>query len=65
MSFINTPDQLAPAAASFPKPSIWQRLLESITDGQHKASEQAWSDLIARNGGRLTDEIERQITLHL
>jgi hypothetical protein len=66
MSFINDLSQLAPASvASFQKPSIWERMLGLIADGRRNASEQVLSDLVARNGGRLTDDVERQITRYL
>lgn len=66
MSFINHPDQLVPAPATVPqKRSIWQRMLDAVTDGQRAVSEQVMADLIVRNGGRMTDDVERQIALYL
>jgi hypothetical protein len=66
MSFINHPGQLRPAPAAAPqKSSVWQRMLGPIADVRRTASEQIASDLIARNGGRLTDDVERQIAHYL
>jgi hypothetical protein len=66
MSFINHPGQLAPPLAASPhKLSIWRRTLDAVADGRPKASEQVPSDLIARNGGCLTDDVERQMALCL
>jgi hypothetical protein len=66
MSFINHRSQLAPAPTDLPQmPSIWRLMLDAVTDGRRHATEQVLSDMVARNGGRLTDDIERQIAFYL
>lgn len=54
------PHPAAPRLASF-----WQRLLDTVLDGRRAAAERVWADLAVRSGGRLTDDLERQIGLHL
>ncbi len=66
MSFINRPRDLAPASdANSEMPSIWRFMLDAVTDGRRKAADRVLSDMVARNGGRLTDDIERQIAFYL
>ena len=69
MSFIDHPDRLLPAIDPMPElleptPSLWRRLLDRIADRRDLDRNRAAEDLIARSGGRLTDDLERQIALH-
>lgn len=65
MSYFNHPSELVPATVDQSRPSFLQRVLDAIAHEPQHASERLWIDLIERNGGRLTDEVERKIALHL
>ena len=55
----------APAAAGRPagkSHSLLRRLLDAVFVSRQQEAERAAASYIARTGGRLTDEIERQIT---
>jgi len=66
MSYLNHPDQLTPATdVGLSKPSIWQRMLDAVANGRQQHSERVYSDMVAHHGGRLTDELERQIACKL
>ncbi len=66
MSFINHPRDLTPAPVADPQHhSIWRCMLDALADNRRADAEKAVSDLVARGGGRLTDDIERQIAFYL
>ena len=44
------------------RPSLWRRVIGAIFESPEKQMERETAQYIARTGGRLTDEIERQIT---
>lgn len=53
----------APAArARTHRPGLWRRLVGAIFESRERQVEREAESYIARSGGRLTDEIERQIT---
>jgi hypothetical protein len=51
---------LAHAAAA--RPSLWRRVVEALFVSRDKQMELEAERYIARSGGRITDEIEREIT---
>ena len=63
MSFINHRTDLT-ASISVPAahPSLWHRFVDAFVNGSARAREHAYADFLARNGGRVTDDLERQIT---
>ncbi len=66
MSYFNHHSQLTPAyPAAQSRPSVLQRVLDAIAHEPQYTSERVWTDLIERNGGRLTDEVERKIAQRL
>lgn len=44
------------------RPGLWRRLIDAIVESPEQQMERETAAYIARTGGRLTDEIERQIT---
>ena len=44
------------------RPSVWRRMLTALFDTRARQEELETERFIARSGGRITDEIERQIT---
>jgi hypothetical protein len=57
-----SPSREAPAGAH---EGILRRIFAAIERSQQRRAEQEAGRFIARHGGRLTDEIERQLTEHL
>jgi len=47
------------------RPGLWRRLVGAVFESRERQVERAAERYIARSGGRLTDEIERQIADHL
>ena len=43
-------------------PSIWTRMIEALAASRQRRAEQAVERYIAMNGGRLTDNLERDIS---
>ncbi len=50
------------ARAAGSRPSLWRRLVEAIFELRERQMELEAERYIARTGGRITDEIEREIT---
>ena len=66
MSFINHTGRPAETSAvNLAKVPIWRRLMDAVGNGRRQECDRMLSDLIARNGGRLTDDVERQIAAFL
>jgi hypothetical protein len=47
------------------RPGLWRRFVGAVFESRERYVERAAERYIARSGGRLTDEIERQIADHL
>ena len=66
MSFFNHTDQLTPdPATGLSKPSFWRRALDAVAESRRREAQQILADLVVRNGGHMTDDVERQISLML
>jgi len=50
-----------PAENAAPKPGIWRRFLDAFVARRQRQIERDIARLIARRGGRMTDELEREI----
>jgi hypothetical protein len=50
------------ARAAVTRPSLWRRLVGAVFESREKQMELEAERYIARTGGRITDEIEREIT---
>ena len=65
MTYAPRPNEFVPyydvGSAPAPRPSLWRRLVDGIFESRERRVEREAERYIARSGGRLTDEIERQI----
>ena len=68
MTYAPRPNEFVPcydvpaAHPVVPRPSLWRRLVGAIYESRERQVERETAAYIARTGGRLTDEVERQIT---
>ena len=68
MSYSPRPHEFVPyydvplAHAPVARPSLWRRLVEAVFESRDRQMEREAERYIARTGGRITDEIEREIT---
>jgi hypothetical protein len=68
MTYSPRPNEFVPyydvpaAHPALSRPSLWRRLKEAIFESRERQMELEAERYIARTGGRITDEIEREIT---
>jgi hypothetical protein len=51
-------------AAEAPKPGLWRRFYNAVIEARQKRANQELAQFLVRSGGRLTDDVERQMTQH-
>ena len=61
IAFDHEPSSVA-ATENSKRGGIFQRFIEAVRDSRRRAMEKEVERFIHRNGGRLTDELEREIS---
>jgi hypothetical protein len=52
-------------AAKAPKPGLLRRFYNAVIEARQKRANRELAQFLMRSGGRLTDDVERQMTRHL
>ncbi len=70
MAYIATHRDFSPSFGSEPaakavKPSLLRRLYDRFMEARQREANRALAQHLIRSGGRLTDDIEREMTQHL
>ena len=63
--YITETDAAKEVAKTADKPGLWRRLLDSMIESRQRQVDRQIARYLAQQGGRLTDEGEREITRQL
>ncbi|HEU0157849.1 MAG TPA: hypothetical protein VFR00_00980 [Hyphomicrobiaceae bacterium] len=65
LTYTNSDYDPRAAASASPHKPVWRRAYDAVMQSQQRRAEREIAAYLSRHGGLLTDDMEREIMLHL